>query len=207
MADLPLLVLATRTAHKIEEMRDLLAGLPVRLVGLEQFAPFPEPEENGSTFAENAVIKARETALATGQLSIADDSGIAIDALGGQPGIYSARWAGPGSGQAEWIAKTLREIDGVPQAERTARYVCAFAVCAPDGTVLAQSEGTLEGFVANAPQGKGGFGYDPIFLLADGTGRTAAELTPEEKHAISHRGNAARNLLAQPELPALLQQA
>lgn len=205
-SDRPLLVLATRNAHKIEEMRDLLADFPVHLVGLEQFAPFPEPEETGSTFAENAAIKARETALATAQFSIADDSGIVIDALGGRPGVLSARWAGPGSGQVEWIAKTLQELAGVPMPQRTARYVCALAVCAPDGTVIAQSEGTFEGFIAEAPRGKAGFGYDPIFLLGDGTQRTAAELTPAEKHALSHRGNATRNLLGRPDWQSHLNQ-
>jgi XTP/dITP diphosphohydrolase len=118
-----------------------------------------------------------------------------VDALGGRPGVRSARWAGPGSGAAEWIAKTLSELAGVPDERRTARYVCALALAAPDGSITAESEGTFEGHIAHAPRGSGGFGYDPIFLVDDASGRTAAELTPAEKHALSHRGNAARALV------------
>jgi XTP/dITP diphosphohydrolase len=194
---LPLLVLATRNAHKVTEMRALLGDLPVRLVGASDFPHVPEPEETGTTFAENACIKASEVAKATGHYSLADDSGICIDALDGRPGVYSARWAGPDSGAKEWIAKTLTELDGVPDEQRTARYVCALALAAPDGRILAEAEGTFEGVIVDAPRGTGGFGYDPIFGLTDGTGRTAAELTPEQKDALSHRGNAVRALLSQ----------
>jgi XTP/dITP diphosphohydrolase len=195
MVDRPLLVLATRNAHKVVEMRDLLGDLPVELVGVDAFPDAPEPEETGETFAENARLKASAVAKAIGHYALADDSGICIDALGGRPGVYSARWAGPGSGAAEWIAKTLAELKGVPDARRTARYVCVLALAAPDGRVLAEAEGTFEGYIAHAPRGSGGFGYDPIFLVLDRSGRTAAELTPQEKHALSHRGNAARALL------------
>jgi len=191
----PTLVLATRNAHKVAEMRDLLGDLPVELVGADAFPGAPEPEETGETFAENARLKASEVAGATGHYALADDSGICIDALGGRPGVYSARWAGPGSGAAEWIAKTLAELEDVPDDRRTARYVCVLALAAPDRTILAEAEGTFEGHIAHAPRGGGGFGYDPIFLVQDGTERTAAELTPQEKHALSHRGNAARALL------------
>lgn len=192
---LPLLVLATRNTHKVTEMRDLLGDLPVRLVGAGDFPEAPEPEETGETFAENACIKASEVAKATGQYAIADDSGICIDALDGRPGVYSARWAGPGSGAKEWIAKTLEELDGVPDERRTARYVCALALAAPDGSIVAESEGTFEGAIAHSQRGAGGFGYDPIFQLADGSGRTAAELSREAKDALSHRGSAVRALL------------
>lgn len=192
---LPLLVLATRNTHKVTEMRDLLGDLPVRLVGAGEFPDAPEPEETGETFAENACIKASEVAKATGQYAIADDSGICIDALDGRPGVYSARWAGPGSGAKEWIAKTLEELDGVPDERRTARYVCALALAAPDGSIVAESEGTFEGAIAHSQRGAGGFGYDPIFQLADGSGRTAAELSREAKDALSHRGSAVRALL------------
>jgi XTP/dITP diphosphohydrolase len=195
------LVLATRNAHKVEEMQDLLRDLPVELVGLEHFAPFPEPEEIGETFAENARIKAIATATATGEWAIADDSGICMDALEGRPGVYSARWAGPGSGAKEWIAKTLELLKDMPIEQRTARYVCALAVADAEGNIVAESDGIMEGHIAFAPRGTGGFGYDPIFLVDDGTGQTAAELTPAEKHALSHRGNAARALL--PKLIAL----
>lgn len=190
-----ILVLATRNAHKVEEMQSLLAELPVTLVGAGDFPNAPEPEETGSTFAENARIKASAVALATGQYAIADDSGICIDALGGRPGVYSARWAGPGSGASEWIAKTFAELDGVPDEQRTARYVAALAVAAPDGTIVAESEGTFEGRVGHEPRGTNGFGYDPIFLPAPELDRTAAEMSPEEKHARSHRGIAVRNLI------------
>ena len=188
------LVLATRNPHKVDEMRVLLAPLAIDIVGLDAFAGVPEPEETGQTFAENARIKAVSAARATGHFALADDSGICIDALGGRPGVHSARWARPGSGAKEWIAKTLREMEGVPDDDRTARYVCVLALAAPDGTVLGEAEGTFEGCIAPAPRGTGGFGYDPIFLLPDGS-RTAAELTPDEKNTLSHRGNAVRAAL------------
>lgn len=198
MSELPVLVLATRNRHKIEEMRDLLENLPVRLVGADEFAEAPEPEETGVTFGENACIKATALAQATGHYSLADDSGICIDALGGRPGVYSARWAGPGSGASEWIAKTLQEMAGIPDEKRTARYVCALALAGPTGAIVAQSEGTFEGAIADAPRGDGGFGYDPIFLATDDAqGRTAAELSPQEKHEQGHRGKAVRTLLPQ----------
>ncbi len=186
------LVLATHNAHKVEEIRALLDGLPIDVLGMDSFPQVPEPEETGETFAENARIKATAIALATGHYALADDSGICIDALGGRPGVYSARWAGAGSGAKEWIAKTLLELHGVPNEKRTARYVCVCALAAPDGTVLHETEGTFEGSIAHAPRGSSGFGYDPIFLLKDGTNRTGAELTPTEKNALSHRGKAVR---------------
>lgn len=194
-AELPLLILATRNAHKIPEMRALLGDLPVRLVGAADFPHVPEPEETGETFAENARIKASEVAKATGHYALADDSGICVDALGGRPGVYSARWAGPNSGAKEWIAKTLVELKDVSDEQRTARYVCVLALADPQGNIVAEAEGTFEGRIVHAPRGSSGFGYDPIFLPADGDGRTAAELTPAEKDARSHRGNAARALL------------
>ena len=188
------LVLATHNRHKVEEMRALLAELPINVVGLDAYPGAPEPEETGETFVENARIKAVSAALATGHYALADDSGICIDALGGRPGVYSARWAGPGSGAPEWIAKTLQEMAAVPDADRTARYVCVVALAAPDGSLLGEAEGAFEGHIAHAPRGHGGFGYDPLFLLPD-EDRTAAELTPEEKHARSHRGQAMRAAL------------
>lgn len=190
------LVLATRNAHKVEEMQALLGDLPVRLIGMDAYPDAPEPEETGVTFAENAAIKAVAAARASGQWAIADDSGIAVDALGGRPGVYSARWAGPGSGAAQWITKTLEELADVPAARRTARYVCVLALADPAGRVVETAEGTFEGAISDAPRGTSGFGYDPIFLVGgDPQGRTAAELTPEEKNARSHRGNAVRALL------------
>jgi XTP/dITP diphosphohydrolase len=190
----PVLVLATRNRHKVDEMRALLAEIDIEVVGLDAFAQAPEPEETGETFAENARIKAASAARATGHFALADDSGLCIDALGGRPGVHSARWAGPGSGAKEWIDKTLRELEGVPDPERTARYVCVLALAAPDGAVLGEAEGVFEGRIARAPRGAGGFGYDPIFLLPDGS-RTAAELSPDEKNARSHRSQALRAAL------------
>lgn len=193
------LVLATHNAHKVEEMRDLLEGLPVDLVGMDAYPGVPEPEETGETFAENARIKAIAAAQATSAWALADDSGICVDALGGRPGVYSARWAGPGSGAPQWIEKTLKELEGVESERRTARYICALALADPEGQIVSESEGTFEGRIADAPRGSGGFGYDPLFLVDnDPQGRTAAELTPAEKHALSHRGAAVRALL--PEL-------
>jgi XTP/dITP diphosphohydrolase len=194
---LPRLVLATHNKHKVEEMRAMLADLPVELVGLSDYPDAPEPEETGETFIENARIKAQAAALLTGQYALADDSGISVDALDGRPGVRSARWAGPGSGAPEWIAKTLSELDGVEADRRTARYICALTLAGPEGEIVAEAEGTFEGSIALAPRGAGGFGYDPIFLLNDGSGRTAAELSPQEKHALSHRGAAVRALLPQ----------
>ena len=193
-ADRPTLVLATRNRHKVDEMRALLGDLPLDIVGMDAFPHAPEPEETGGTFSENARIKAVAAALATGCHALADDSGICIDALGGRPGVYSARWAGPGSGAEEWIEKTLHEMQAVPDHQRTARYVCVLALAAPDGTILAEAEGTFEGRIAHAPRGAGGFGYDPIFLLPD-QDRTAAELSPDEKNVRSHRGKAVQALL------------
>lgn len=198
----PRLVLATRNAHKVEEMRDMLGGLPVELVGMDTYPNALEPEETGVTFGENARIKAQAAARVSGEYALADDSGIVIDALNGRPGVYSARWAGPGSGAPEWIAKTLAELNGVPGAERTARYLCALALASPDSAIIAETEGIFEGRIAAAPRGTGGFGYDPIFLLNDNSERTAAELMPEEKHALSHRGKAVRAML--PELRRLI---
>ena len=190
------IVLATHNAHKVTEMRALLGSLPVELAGLDAYPDAPEPEETGDTFAQNARIKAVSAALATGHFSLADDSGICIDALGGRPGVHSARWAGPGSGEKEWIAQTLAELSGVPHEQRTARYVCVLALAAPDGSIVAETEGTFAGRIGHEPRGAGGFGYDPIFLVeGDAQGRTAAELTPDEKNALSHRGAAVRAML------------
>jgi non-canonical purine NTP pyrophosphatase, rdgB/HAM1 family len=198
-------VLATRNAHKVEEMRVLLADVPVELVGMDAYPDVPMPEETGETFAENARLKAAGIARATGEWALADDSGISIDALGGRPGVYSARWAGPGSGAKEWIAKTLDELTNIPDERRTARYVCVLTLAAPDGTIAAEAEGTMEGRIAHAPRGAGGFGYDPIFLVEPEYAQTAAELSPEEKNARSHRGNAARALV--PKLRRLVEEA
>jgi XTP/dITP diphosphohydrolase len=177
-------LLATGNAHKVEEIQHVL-GPDVEVVGQDTGA-----EETGSTFEENALIKARALAAA-GELAVADDSGIEIDHLEGRPGIHSARWVEEG----EWIPTVLRELEGVARDGRGCRYVCAAAAVWPDGreTVV---RGTVEGHIADAPRGSGGFGYDPIVIPVEGDGRTFAEMSPDEKHAISHRARAFRALWA-----------
>ena len=176
-------LLATGNAHKVEEVQHIL-GPEVEVVGEDTGA-----EETGSTFEENALIKARALATSTGELAVADDSGIEIDHLGGGPGVHSARWVEEGA----WIPTVLRELDGVAPDGRGCRYVCAAAAVWPDGREDVV-RGTVEGRVADAPRGTGGFGYDPIMEPVEGDGRTFAEMTPEEKHTISHRARAFRAL-------------
>lgn len=183
------LVLSTRNAHKVRELEALLA--PHRVLPLPDEVEMPP--ETGETFAENAAAKARVAADATGVPAVADDSGIAAAALGGRPGVRSARYAGEDATDEENLAKLLREV---PDSDRRVAYVCALAYAEPGGE-LHVLEGRCEGILAHDPRGNGGFGYDPAFLPADrDDGRTMAELTPEEKDAISHRGRAARAFLA-----------
>ena len=179
------LLLATGNAHKVEEIQGIL-GPAWRVEARD-----PAVEETGSTFEENALIKARALVVATGELAVADDSGIEIDALGGRPGIHSARWTDEG----DWIPRVLRELDGVSGDGRACRYVCAAVAVYPDGAELVV-RGTVDGVVAPEPRGTGGFGYDPIVVPVEGDGRTFAEMTEAEKHAMSHRGRAFRALAA-----------
>jgi XTP/dITP diphosphohydrolase len=181
------LVFATGNPHKVEEVAAILPGWSVT-------SKDPGVEETGTTFEENALIKARAVALATGELAVADDSGIEIDALGGAPGIHSARW----TAESDWIPRVLQELSaaGADSASaRGCRYVCAAAAVWPDGRDVVV-RGTVEGVVADAPRGDGGFGYDPIMVPteAGADGRTMAELSADEKHALSHRGRAFRAL-------------
>ncbi len=187
MTESPVLVLATRNAHKLREFERLLAG--IGLVGLPDRVELPP--ETGETFAENALAKARAAAAATGAAAIGDDSGIESEALGGRPGIYSARFAGPGADDAANLAK-LRAL--APPGSRL-RYVCALAHVSPDGAERV-FVGECSGSLAEAPSGEHGFGYDPVFLVEapPGRARTMAELDDAEKDAISHRGIAAREL-------------
>jgi XTP/dITP diphosphohydrolase len=187
------LVLATRNPHKLREFETLLAPHVVM--------PLPDevelPPETGATFAENAIIKARAAADATGRIAIADDSGIAAAALDGRPGVYSARYAGEHASDEENLAKLLREVPD--DGDRSVAYVCALACVEPpgDGGRVHVVEERCEGTLAHEPRGEGGFGYDPAFVPSDrDDGRTMAELTREEKDAISHRGRAARAFLA-----------
>jgi len=191
----PRLVLATRNPGKVAEFRALLEPAGVEVLGLDP--RIPEVEEDGATFAENALKKALTYARATGLPVLADDSGLEVDALGGRHGVHSARWV-PGT-DADRNRALLRELEGVPPERRTARYVCVVALADPAGRHRL-FRGTLEGRIALAPRGTGGFGYDPIMELPDG--RTVAELDLAEKNRISHRQAALRQALA--ALPSFL---
>ncbi len=184
------LLVATRNAGKAREYRDLLAGLPFEVTWLDAEGIELDVDETGATFEENAVLKATTYAGASGLWTWADDSGLEVDALGGAPGVYSARYAGPGADDADRYRKLLDALAGVPWVERTARFRCVVAVVSPAGE-LHTTAGACEGIIAFGPAGDGGFGYDPTFYLPD-LGRTMAQLSPEEKHAISHRGRASR---------------
>ncbi len=189
------LVLATRNAKKLAELDRLLAsaGLDVEILGSDAFSDLPEIEETGSTFAENSLIKARAVATHTGLIAIADDSGLCVDALDGQPGIYSARWAGPGATDESNLDLVLEQIRDVEPAQRTAHFACAAALVLPSGEEYVV-QGQVDGVLLTQRRGVGGFGYDPIFL-PDGFEITTAEMTSDQKDAISHRGQAMRALV------------
>lgn len=189
-----IVVLATRNQHKVDELTRILAdvGLDVELVGTEQFPDLPEVAETGSSFAANALLKARDVAQRTGHIAIADDSGLCVDALNGMPGIFSARWAGQHGDDQANLALVLAQLADVPDERRSAAFHCAAAVVTPDGDERVV-EGTLEGNIIRESRGSNGFGYDPIFTPR-GYVLTTAELTPAEKDAISHRGQAFRSL-------------
>jgi XTP/dITP diphosphohydrolase len=189
------LVLATRNAKKLAELDRLLAGagLDVEILGSDAFSELPEIEETGSTFAENSLIKARAVSTHTGLIAIADDSGLCVDALDGQPGIYSARWAGEGATDESNLDLVLEQIRDVEPAHRTAHFACAAALVLPSGEEYVV-HGQVNGVLLTQRRGEGGFGYDPIFL-PDGFDATTAEMTPEQKDAISHRGQAMRALV------------
>ena len=188
-------VLATRNAYKVAELRRILgdAGLDVDLVGVDAFPAVPDVAETGATFAENAELKARAVAAATGLPSVADDSGLCVDALNGMPGVLSARWAGAHGDDDANLDLLLRQISDVPDERRGAHFACAAAIALPDGSSRVV-EARLDGVVIRERRGSNGFGYDPIFV-PEGETRTTAELSPEEKDAISHRGRAFRALV------------
>jgi len=203
------LLLATRNQKKLAELRRILAASPslidVDLVGLDDVPAYPEAPEIGLTFAENALLKAREGVKYTGLPTVADDSGLSVDALSGMPGVLSARWSGrfgyavPQGKDRANLDLVLDQVADVPDAKLGAAFVCAAALVLPGDTASDSREhlvsGTMRGRLLRAPRGDGGFGYDPIFL-AEGQTRSNAELTPEEKDAISHRGQAFRALAA-----------
>ena len=188
-------VLATRNQHKVAELRRILesADLDVDLVGTEEFPDLPDVAETGSTFAANALLKANDVAQRTGLIAIADDSGLCVDALNGMPGILSARWAGKHGDDAANLQLVLAQLADVPPNRRGAAFHCAAAVATPEGEERVV-EGVLDGSLITEPRGSNGFGYDPIFTPR-GYVLTTAELTPTEKDAISHRGQALRALV------------
>jgi XTP/dITP diphosphohydrolase len=190
----PVLLLASANQGKLRELRTILAGLPVELVGLTEagLGDPPEVEETGDTFLENARIKARAYAAWSGRAAVADDSGLEVDALGGAPGVRSARYAGQGAGDQANLDKLLAALAGVPPERRTARFRCAAVLVDPEGGEW-HAEAAWEGRVLDAPRGTGGFGYDPVFL-PDGWDRTSAEVDQVTKDAASHRGKAFRAL-------------
>lgn len=182
------LVLATNNKNKLRELAAMLSDLHMEVVGIGEFAGAPDVEETGDTFAENAVLKAKAAAEHAGLWAMADDSGLEVDALDGQPGVYSARFAGPNATDADNNEKLLALLHDVPDERRTARFRCTIALVSPDGAVFID-EGTCEGIIAREPRGDGGFGYDPLFVVPE-LGKTFAELPAEEKDRISHRARA-----------------
>lgn len=185
-------VIATFNRHKAAELHALLALPEVELVSLADWPGASAPEETGDTLLANARIKARAAVALTGLPAIADDTGLEVDALGGAPGVYAARYAGPEASYADNVAKLLHELSGVPAARRTARFRTVCIAAWPDGRELV-ADGVLVGVIANLPRGGNGFGYDPVFVPA-GEMRTYAELTDAEKNADSHRARAVRAL-------------
>lgn len=192
-------VIATKNKGKAKDFEALFTPLGYEVVTMFEVAPDLEIEETGTTFEENAILKAETLSEQLGKLVIADDSGLAVDALGGEPGVYSARYAGDHDDEAN-IVKVLEKLQGVPDEKRTARFCCALAIAGPNIDTYTVF-GTCEGVILHEKRGTNGFGYDPIFFVPE-LGRAMAELTPEEKGAISHRGNAIRKLAE--ELPNLV---
>ncbi|MEV7599438.1 RdgB/HAM1 family non-canonical purine NTP pyrophosphatase [Kitasatospora sp. NPDC089797] len=188
------LILATRNRHKVAELRAILteAGLDVELVGADAYPEIPDVPETGVTFAENALLKAHALARATGLPAVADDSGLCVDVLNGAPGIFSARWSGKHGDDVANLDLLLAQLSDIAEPHRGAHFFCAAAFALPDGTERVV-EGRLLGTLRTAPAGDGGFGYDPI-LQPLGETRTCAEMTADEKNAISHRGQAFRAL-------------
>ena len=188
------IVLATTNAGKVREFGQLFAasGLALRVIGLREVG-VEAPPETGTTFAENALLKARHAATASGHLAFADDSGLEVDGLGGAPGVRSARYAGEGAGDEANRQRLIAALAGVPEGARGGRFRCAIAIARPDGTAEV-AEGSCEGVAITTPRGDNGFGYDPLFFLPE-RGRTMAELAPAEKNAISHRARATARAL------------
>lgn len=193
------LVIASRNPGKVAEMRRFLEGLGIVVLGLDAFPNIPEVQEDGSTFTENSLKKARAVAAYTGLPAIADDSGLEVDALAGQPGVYSARFAGPGATDEQNNRKLLEDMAGIPPNERSARYRTVISLVVPEGYfdhspyIEETVEGVVDGVIASKPRGASGFGYDPVFHVPE-VGKTFAELSTEEREVFSHRFRALRQL-------------
>ena len=185
------MIFATGNENKMVEIREILGDLPLEILSMKQAGIRADIEENGTSFEENALIKAREVCRLAGEMVLADDSGLEIDYLNGEPGIYSARYMGENTSYRVKNKNLMERLEGVPNEKRTARFVCAIAAVFPDGKELVV-RGTVEGIIGYEERGENGFGYDPIFYPERGL--TTAELPPEEKNSISHRGNALRKM-------------
>ena len=193
-------LVATGNPHKTEAIRGILADYPITLSDLSEHPGIPEPEETGDSFLDNALLKSRYYTKLTGLAAMADDSGLEVDALGGAPGVHSARYAGADTPHSEKMARVLEALKDVPESQRTARFRCVAALTFPDGREYT-AEGAMEGLIGPAPRGEGGFGYDPIVFLPE-LGCTVAELSPQQKDEISHRGKAFRALMKKLEVNA-----
>lgn len=193
-----IIVLATGNQNKVKEFREILKDFPVELKSLADFGPLPEVVEDGETFDDNAYKKAHHTAKVLGLPAIADDSGLIVDALNGQPGVYSARYAGENATDEDNCTKLLKEMENVDN--RSARFKCVISIAVPSGPALTY-ESSCEGTILHEKRGKSGFGYDPLFYFEE-FGKTFAELSMEEKNKVSHRGKAVAELQA--ELPQIL---
>jgi XTP/dITP diphosphohydrolase len=191
---MPKLLLATNNKGKVREYKHMLKELPFELVSPAEVGISTEVEEIGESLEENAVLKATTLARESRLLTLADDSGLEVDALGGEPGRLSARYAGEGASDEDRVNYLLKKLEGVPEGKRQARFKCVIAIATPDSEVEL-CPGECEGVIALEPRGKEGFGYDPVFYLPD-LGKTMAELSLEEKNSISHRGWAAREAIS-----------
>lgn len=197
------LLIASGNRGKVREFGGMLGSRDIRLFSLSDLPPSPEIEESGSSFTENAILKARGQALAHRMWTLADDSGLEVLALDGRPGILSARYGGEGLGDRERVALLLDEMRNIPDPERNARFVCAIAVADPNGDIVLIEESECRGTIARSPLGMGGFGYDPIFI-PEGFGKSFAELDSSEKESLSHRGRASRKILSNLDRMGLL---
>ena len=195
------IIFATGNAHKMEEIREILRDLPCELLSMKEAGIECDIVEDGQTFAENAMIKAKAVCEASGCVTLADDSGLCVDYLDGAPGIYSARWMGEETSYHVKNNELIRLLEGVPDEKRSARFVCAIACAFPDGRAFT-AEAPYEGRIGYEEKGENGFGYDPVFYVPE-KGRYSAELSPKEKNEISHRGKALRNMydILKRELP------